>query len=207
LGAVRKPRRIGKSRLLLCRFLSRRSTPFHGRQVVETDALRRLLKQSPFREVAIRFNVQMVGFPSPESLPQHLCGYCQSRKQNKRISRPPIEDTKQQEIRRLHAAGHSLRQVGRKVGVGHATADRYLKGSAGTTETIAASGPEWGLGEEATAGHRSASRRIPDSELPACHRDTTVMRSPMFGRLEGGEQIRQLFEIGRQAVDDSTKFC
>ncbi len=57
-------------------------------------------------------------------------GMARARKQHKRISRPPIAVSKQRKIRRLRAAGHSLRQIGDMVGVGHATAARYLKASA-----------------------------------------------------------------------------
>ncbi len=53
-------------------------------------------------------------------------GMARAKSQNKRISRPPLDKAKQQQIRHLHQGGHSLRQIGRLVGVSHMTAARYL---------------------------------------------------------------------------------
>ena len=53
-------------------------------------------------------------------------GMARAKKQNKRISRPPLDQGKQRQIRILHEKGHSLRQIGRIVGVSHTSAARYV---------------------------------------------------------------------------------
>ena len=54
-------------------------------------------------------------------------GMARAKKQKKRISRPPLDDARQGEIRKLQKEGHSLRTIGRLVEVSHMTAARYIE--------------------------------------------------------------------------------
>ena len=54
-------------------------------------------------------------------------GMARARKQNKRISRPPLPLATQREIRKLRRAGLSLRKVADKTGVSRTTVSNYEK--------------------------------------------------------------------------------
>ena len=54
-------------------------------------------------------------------------GMARARKQNKRISRPPLPLATQREIRKLRMAGLSLRKVADKTGVSRTTVSNYEK--------------------------------------------------------------------------------